>query len=124
MWDKELAKSLFAATAPIFGLSFDELVQKSREQPRPEARFCVFHFMTNELGWGCKRIERSLPIRLDHSAVIQGTQRCDELYETDRDYADRCDDARRDMRTVTTNSSRLPCLSDVSLVVNGGDAYI
>ena len=118
MTDKDKAIRLFKATAPVFGLSYFELVEKSRAVPRPSARFAVFNFMAFELDWGCTRIQRALPFRLDHSSVVNGINRSQKLYDTDWEYSERCQEAWRDMRTVISTRESTPELNQIELEVN------
>ena len=81
---------LFRRTAYHFGIEYSDIIGKARNPPFPEARYCVYGFLTFRMDWGWTRIANACPFKADHSTIIYGARAYDNLLWGDDEYKARC----------------------------------
>ena len=71
--------------ADAFDISVNDIRSKRRKAPAPEARFMCMRFL-NELHFRHKEIQQQFEGLVNHTSVVYGLKKFEELYQTDEKY--------------------------------------
>ena len=76
-----------ALAEEVFGVSAIQILSHSRDEDSLRARFAAY--------WAARKIGKSYPqlervFSKDHTTIISGVRRCEQMQETDPDYREAC----------------------------------